>query len=235
MQEILNSLLNHDLKGLIEQIGYLGVFAIIFAESGVLIGFFLPGDSLIFTAGLLASPKFGFFHILPLLTGSFIAAVIGDNVGYEFGKRVGRKLFTKDDSILFHKKNLLAAQEFYEKHGGKAIILARFMPVVRTFAPIVAGIGHMDHKKFSFFNMIGGAIWVFGVGLMGYFLGSLIPDVDKYIVPGIVIILFVSVAPPIWHLYKENKKTFWEKMEEKVFVHVKALWYRLGLGKKPQE
>ncbi len=235
MQEILNSLLNHDLKGLIEQIGYLGVFAIIFAESGVLIGFFLPGDSLIFTAGLLASPKFGFFHILPLLTGSFIAAVIGDNVGYEFGKRVGRKLFTKDDSILFHKKNLLAAQEFYEKHGGKAIILARFMPVVRTFAPIVAGIGHMDHKKFSFFNMIGGAIWVFGVGLMGYFLGSLIPDVDKYIVPGIVIILFASVAPPIWHLYKENKKTFWEKMEERVFVHAKALWYRLGFGKKPQE
>lgn len=227
--------MHHDLKGLIEQIGYIGVFAIIFAESGLLIGFFLPGDSLIFTAGILASPAFGFFHIVPLLIGSFIAAVVGDNVGYEFGKRVGRKLFTKEDSVLFHKKNLLAAQEFYEKHGGKAIILARFMPVVRTFAPIVAGIGHMDHKRFTFFNMIGGFVWTFGVGLLGYFLGSTIPDVDKYIIPGIVVILIISVVPPIWHLYKENKKSFWEKMEEKVFVHVKALMYRFGLGKKVQE
>ncbi len=235
MEQIIQSLMHHDLKGLVEQIGYAGVFAIIFAESGVLIGFFLPGDSLIFTAGLLASPKFGFFHVFPLLVGSFIAAVVGDNVGYEFGKRVGRKLFNKEDSFLFHKKNLIAAQEFYEKHGGKAIILARFIPVVRTFAPIVAGMGHMDHKKFTFFNMIGGGLWVFGVGLLGYFLGSVVPDVDKYIVPVLVIIIIVSVAPPLWHLYKENKKNIWEKMEEKVFIRVKALLFSLGFGSKKQE
>ena len=208
MSEIFNALLQHDLRALIEQIGYVGVFAIIFAESGLLIGFFLPGDSLIFTAGLLASPTFGFFNILILILGSWIAAVAGDNVGYEFGKRVGRRLFQKEDSLFFHKKNLLKAQNFYEKHGGKAIVLARFMPVVRTFAPIVAGIGDMDHKRFTFFNFIGGTLWVFGLSLAGYFLGNVIPadKLDKYLLPIIGVIILASVVPPLWHLYKESKE-----------------------------
>src|SRR3989338_10680690 len=127
-------------------IGYTGITAIIFAESGLLIGFFLPGDSLLFTAGFLASQ--GVFNIALLCALSFIAAVTGDSVGYAFGKNIGPKLFTKEDSWLFHKKNLAKAQHFYEKYGVKTIILARFIPVVRTFAPIVAGIGNMHYKTF---------------------------------------------------------------------------------------
>lgn len=219
MQQIIQAFLNHDLKLFTEQIGYIGVFLVIFAESGLLFGFFLPGDSLIFTAGLLASPSFGIFKIWFVILGSWIAAVVGDNVGYEFGKRVGHKIFRREDSILFHKDNLVKAQEFYEKHGGKAIVLARFMPIVRTFAPIVAGVGRMDHKKFTFFNFIGGTLWVFGLGFAGYFLGNLIPNVDRYLLPIIGIIIILSIIPPLWHVYKENKKTILEKLKEK-FTHL---------------
>lgn len=223
IQQFLSFVLHPNLRVLIEQIGYLGVFFIIFAESGLLIGFFLPGDSLIFTAGFLASPVLGFFNIWYLLLGSWAAAILGDNVGYEFGKRVGTKLFTKEDSWLFHKKNLIKAQEFYEKHGGKAIIIARFMPVVRTFAPIIAGIGHMDHKRFTFFNFLGGTIWVWGLGLLGYFLGNIIPDVDKYLLPIVLVIVVLSVVPAVWHVLKENR----EGLGEKFIVALKALRYRL--------
>lgn len=223
MQDIINGILGHDLRGLIESIGYVGIFSIIFAESGLLIGFFLPGDSLIFTAGFLSSSQVGIFNIWILLLGSLAAAVTGDNVGYEFGKRVGPRLFAKEDSLLFHKKNLLKAQEFYDKHGGKVIILARFIPIIRTFAPIVAGIGHMDHKKFTFFNFIGGSLWVFGLTLLGYFLGNLIPDVDKYLLPIIATIVIFSTAGPAWHIYKENKST----IKEKATVFLKSLYYRV--------
>ncbi|KKS21326.1 MAG: hypothetical protein UU77_C0004G0003 [candidate division WWE3 bacterium GW2011_GWC1_41_7] len=215
MSEIIQSLLNHDLRSFVEQIGYIGTFFVIFAESGLLIGFFLPGDSLIFTAGLLASPKFAFFNIWVLLIGSWIAAVVGDNVGYEFGKRMGKRLFLREKSFLFNPGNLLKAQEFYEKHGGKAIVIARFMPVVRTFAPIVAGIAHMDHKRFTFFNFIGGTLWIWGVGLAGYFLGNLLPNdesIDTYLLPIIFLIVFISVAPPAVHLYKENHKSWNQKV-----------------------
>src|SRR3989344_3364327 len=215
MSEIIQSLLNHDLRSFVEQIGYIGTFFVIFAESGLLIGFFLPGDSLIFTAGLLASPKFAFFNIWVLLIGSWIAAVVGDNVGYEFGKRMGKRLFLREKSFLFNPGNLLNTQEFYEKHGGKAIVIARFMPVVRTFAPIVAGIAHMDHKRFTFFNFIGGTLWIWGVGLAGYFLGNLLPNdesIDTYLLPIIFLIVFISVAPPAVHLYKENHKSWNQKV-----------------------
>ena len=223
MSEIIKAFLSNDLRSFIEQIGYIGVFFVIFAESGLLIGFFLPGDSLIFTAGLLSSPTFGLFNVWVLLLGSWVAAVVGDNVGYEFGRRVGRRLFQRTDSVLFHKDNLIRAQEFYEKYGGKAIVLARFMPVVRTFAPIVAGIGNMDHKRFTFFNFIGGTIWVFGLTFGGYFLGSLIPadQLDKYLLPVIVVIVLLSVLPPALHLYKEHRKTFWQKLVEKIKRFVK--------------
>src|SRR3989344_2642974 len=170
-----------DLITLIETVGYLGLFVIIFAESGLLIGFFLPGDSLLFTAGFLASQKILSLPIL--LVTCFTAAVLGDNVGYAFGKRVGRKLFNKEDSLFFHKRNVLKAQNFYDKYGGKAIVIARFMPVIRTFAPIVAGIGTMNYSKFVSFNLLGGALWAIGLNLTGYFLGNLIPDVDRYLLP----------------------------------------------------
>lgn len=193
----------------ITTIGYIGVFAIIFAESGLLIGFFLPGDSLLFTAGFLASLGQPVFSLPVLLIGCFVAAVLGDSVGYMFGRRVGVRLFQREDSILFHKKNIYRAQAFYEKHGGKAIVLARFVPVVRTFAPIVAGVGAMDYRRFLTFNLIGGLLWAVGITLAGYFLGSSIPDIDKYLLPIIVLIVLVSVAPAVYHILREpeNRQT----------------------------
>ena len=185
---------------------YFILFAIVFAESGLLIGFFLPGDSLLFTAGFLASQNFLGMDITILLIGFFIAAVTGDSVGYAFGKRVGPKLFTKEDSFWFHKKNLAKAQHFYEEHGKKTIVIARFLPVVRTFAPIVAGIGNMDYKTFVAFNVIGGILWAIGLTVAGYFLGSLIPNIDHYLLPIIVGIIFLSIAPTAWHILKDEEQ-----------------------------
>ena len=192
-----------DLPELIKAIGYIGVFAIVFAESGLLIGFFLPGDSLLFTAGFLASQDILSLPVLAIGCGLF--AILGDSVGYMFGRRVGRRLFEREDSTLFKKKHLQSAEDFYEKHGGKTIIIARFMPVVRTFAPIVAGIGTMEYRKFLTYNIIGGLLWGVGVTLAGYLLGSVIPDVDKYLLPIIILIVVVSVAPSVWHVLKDKE------------------------------
>jgi len=188
-------------------IGYFGIFGVVFAESGLLVGFFLPGDSLLFTAGFLASQ--GFFNIYILATLSFIGAVTGDSVGYWFGHKVGRRLFHKKDSFFFHKENLMKAEKFYEKYGKKTIILARFLPIVRTFAPIVAGIGTMHYNTFLSYNIIGGFFWSIGMTVAGYFLGRIIPDVDKYLLPIILLIIVLSVLPTAIHLlkdYLENKK-----------------------------
>jgi membrane-associated protein len=195
--------MHFDLTEIIKTIGLLGVVAIVFAESGLLIGFFLPGDSLLFTAGFLASQGYLDFPLLLILC--FIAAVTGDSVGYAFGKRVGRKLFQKEDSIFFHKKYLEQAEAFYEKHGGKTIVLARFMPIVRTFAPIVAGMGQMNYSRFLAYNVIGGFLWAVGVTSAGYFLGNVIPDVDKYLLPIVIVIVVVSVAPSAWHVLRDEE------------------------------
>lgn len=220
MQNILSSVINFftliftgDIETLIKSIGVLGVWIVVFAESGLLVGFFLPGDSLLFTAGLLASPAFKFLDLWVLLLGAWVAAIVGDNVGYEFGKRVGRRLFKKEESLLFNPKNLEKANVFYETHGGKAITIARFIPIVRTFVPIIAGISHMDHKKFTLYNFLGGTIWVWGMVLGGYFLGSIVPNVDKYILPVILLIIIGSVLPPAWHLYKENRDSINRKVK----------------------
>ncbi len=190
-----------DLVTLIKTVGYLGVFAIVYAESGLFVGFFLPGDSLLFTAGFLASQDV--LSLPVLVVGCSIAAILGDSTGYTFGRRMGRRLFQKEDSFLFHKKNVLRAQAFYEKHGAKTIVLARFVPIVRTFAPIVAGIGEMRYRTFVVFNIFGGLLWGAGVTVAGYFLGSMIPDVDKYLLPLIFLIVFVSVLPALFHLLKD--------------------------------
>ncbi|MBI2049527.1 VTT domain-containing protein [Candidatus Roizmanbacteria bacterium] len=182
-----------DLVILIQTVGYLGVFTIVLLESGLLIGFFFPGDSLLFTAGFLASQ--GFFDIKILIIGCFLSAIIGDSIGYYIGKKLGPKIFNKEKSIFFHKKHLERAQGFYDKHGGKTIILARFIPVIRAFAPVVAGAGKMDYKKFAIFNLIGGVLWAIGVTLAGYYLGSIIPDVDKYLLPIIALIIVASFLP----------------------------------------
>lgn len=195
--------MHFDLPELIQTVGYLGVFAIVFLESGMLLGFFFPGDSLLFTAGFLASQ--GFLDIKILIAGCFLAAVAGDSIGYYIGKRFGRKLFNKEDSIWFHKEHLNKAQRFYDKHGGKTIILARFIPVIRAFAPVVAGVGEMKYKRFVAFNLIGGIMWAIGVTLAGYYLGSLIPDVDKYLLPIVGLIIFASVLPALHHMWVDGE------------------------------
>ncbi len=192
-----------DLVELIRTVGYAGVWGIVFAETGLFLGFFLPGDSLLFVTGFLAGT--GFFSLPILLFGLAIAAVLGNFVGYEFGKFVGPRLFQKEDSIIFKKAHLLKAQRYYEVHGPKTIFLARFMPIVRTFAPIVAGIAQMDLKVFWFYNIMSGVVWTVGLVLLGYFLGSVI-DVDKYLLPIVLAIIFVSFLPAIIEFIKEHKK-----------------------------
>lgn len=193
-----------DLASLIETAGYIGLFAIIFAETGLLIGFFLPGDSLLFTAGFLASQ--GIFNIYLLCALLFIAAVVGDSVGYWIGQKYGKRLFKKEDSIFFHKNHLIRAKAFYEKHGGKTIIIARFMPVIRTFAPVIAGIGDMEYKTFLAYNVVGALLWAIGLPALGFVLGSSIPDVDKYLLPIVGLIVLISIAPGAYHALKTKEQ-----------------------------
>jgi len=188
---------------LISTLGLIGIYAIVFAESGLFFGFFLPGDSLLFTAGLFASQ--GVFGIIPLVLGIFIAAVLGDTVGYMFGRKVGPALFSREDSFFFSKNHAHKASEFYEKHGKKAIILARFIPVIRTFAPIVAGIGKMKYKTFMAYNVIGGAIWTGLLTLSGYFLGKIIPGIGTYLNYIIVVIIFISIIPIVFEWVRSRK------------------------------
>ncbi|MDP9470830.1 MAG: VTT domain-containing protein [Chloroflexota bacterium] len=191
-----------DLESLIRTAGYLGLFGIIFAETGLLIGFFLPGDSLLFTAGFLASQDY--LNIWLLVAVCFVAAVSGDAVGYAFGNRVGRRLFQRPESRLFRPEYIRRAEIFFEQHGGKAIILARFMPIVRTFVPIIAGVGAMRYPRFAAFNVIGALLWAVGLPIAGYFLGKSIPNVDRYLLPIILVIIVVSIAPTAIHVWREN-------------------------------
>ncbi len=196
--------MHFDLSEIIRSAGYIGIFAIIFAESGLLIGMFLPGDSLLFTAGFLASQ--GLFSLPVLLIVTFTAAIVGDNVGYVTGKRYGHKVFRKQNSILFDQKHIEKAEKFYEKHGGKALILARFTPVVRTVAPILAGVGKMPYRRFLIFNFVGAFLWAIGITALGFFLGKSIPDIDKYLLPAIAIVVLVSLLPTIIHMMKNAEQ-----------------------------
>lgn len=199
-------LLLTDLATRFPTLAYVGLFAIIFAESGLFFGFFLPGDSLLVVIGLLASQNILDIRILlPLLA---FAAISGDSVGYWFGKKMGPRIFRKDNSLLFDKNHLVRASEYYKEHGGKTIILARFLPVIRTFAPIVAGVGNMEYKKFLTYNVVGGIGWTAGMLLFGYFLGNVIPDVDKYLIPLILLIIFVSLMPSMWEHRKQIRSKF---------------------------
>jgi membrane-associated protein len=194
-----------NLTEIIVTAGYIGIFAVIFAESGLLIGFFLPGDSLLFTAGFLAYQ--GTFSLPELAVICAVGAILGDSVGYMFGRRVGRRLFERENSAFFKKKYLISAEAFYEKHGSKTIVLARFMPIVRTFAPIVAGISNMHYRRFVTYNIVGGILWACGVTIGGYFFGHLIPreDIDKYLLPIIVVIVVVSLLPSILHIWRDEE------------------------------
>ena len=191
-----------DLEELIRTVGYLGIFAIVFAETGLLIGALLPGDSLLFTAGFLASQ--GYFNIWLLVPICFTAAIAGDAAGYSIGLKFGRSLFRKEESRFFKPAYLLKSEAFFEKHGGKAIVLARFMPIVRTFAPVIAGVSTMQYRKFAVYNVIGAVLWAIGVTVAGYFLGKSIPSVDTYLLPIIAVIIAVSLAPSAIHVWREN-------------------------------
>ena len=196
-------LFQFDIVEIVKTWGYIGLFFIVFAESGLFFGFFLPGDSLLFTAGFLASQNI--LNILVLVPLLVIAAITGDSVGFWMGNKFGSLLLRQKESFFFQKKYMTKAQEFYEKHGGKTIVLARFVPAVRTFAPIVAGMAKMHYRTFISFNCLGGLFWAAGMLLLGYFLGSVIPDVDKYLLPIIAVIIFASVLPGLIHLVKSKK------------------------------
>ena len=190
-----------DIVTLVQAVGYVGLFAIIFAESGLFFGFFLPGDSLLFTAGLLASQ--GLFNYYALAVIFALAAIAGDNVGYMFGKKIGPKIFTREDSLLFQKKHVERTQKFYEKYGTKTIVLARFIPVVRTFAPILAGVASMNYATFFKYNVIGGLVWGVGVSFIGYFLGSRVPGIENYLNYIIVVIIATSFIPILIEFVRE--------------------------------
>lgn len=195
-----NFLNPHDL---ISTFGTIGLIAVIFAESGLLIGFFLPGDSLLFTAGLLASQ--GKLNLGVIILGCCLAAVIGDQVGYQFGKRVGPTLFRRPDSRLFKQEYVEKAQDYFDTYGTRTIVLARFVPIVRTFAPIVAGIGEMKWRTFAMFNVVGGVAWAAGVILAGNILGKTVPSIDKYLLPAILVIVFVSLIPVLLEVRRARR------------------------------
>lgn len=180
---------------LITTFGVLGIFAIIFAESGLFFGFFLPGDSLLFTAGLLASQ--GYFDFWLLWAGCIFYAILGDSVGYAFGSRVGPALFRREDSRFFKKAYLHKTHAFYEKYGKKTIVLARFVPVVRTFAPILAGVGRMPYRTFFAYNCMGGLLWVTLLAGLGFALGEVVPDIEEYLLPIILLIIVASFLPAL--------------------------------------
>ncbi len=192
-----------DPEKLLSTFGTLGLFAIIFAESGLLVGFFLPGDSLLFTAGLLASQ--GKLNLPIILVGCFFAATLGDQVGYLFGQRVGPALFRRPDSRFFKQENVHRASEYFDRHGSKTIVLARFVPIVRTFAPIVAGVSRMHYRTFLLFNLVGGLLWAVGVTTLGYVLGSTVPSIDRYLLPVIALIVVMSLIPVLLEARKARR------------------------------
>lgn len=194
-----------------------GVALVIFAESGLLVGFFLPGDSLLFTTGFLAHQGvFGGISVHVIVLILFIAAVFGDSTGYAFGSKVGRRIFRRKESLLFDPENLEKAEAFYEKHGSKTIVIARFIPIIRTFAPIVAGVGKMRYLTFLTFNLIGAFLWAVGITYLGYFVGSWFEahgiDIDHYLLPIVIAIVLLSILPPALHILRDrDQRTLWAK------------------------
>jgi membrane-associated protein len=204
-----------ELVDFIKWAGVLGIFGVIFAESGLLIGFFLPGDTLLFTAGFLVQANILPVSIEFLALGVFLAAVLGDSVGYTFGRRVGRKLFERKNSRFFKKEHLNAAEKFYEKYGGITIVIARFWPTVRTFAPIVAGASKMKYQTFLMYNILGALIWAVGVSCLGYFLGGWFKsqglEIDQVLLPSLLVIVLVTWVPAFIHVMrsKERREAIW--------------------------
>ena len=190
---------------LVQAAGFIGLVTIIFVETGFFFGFFLPGDSLLVTAGLLIATGLD-MNVYVLGLALNIAAILGDAVNYWFGRITGPKIFVRDDSLFFKKKHVERAHEFYVKHGAKTIVLARFMPIVRTFAPLVAGVAKMDYRVFAIYNVIGGTAWIWSMLFTGYFLGSYVPGIDKYIELVIIVVIFLSILPGIIAWWRERRR-----------------------------
>ena len=185
----------YDVEALVRIGGLMALIAIVFVETGLFLGFFLPGDSLLVTAGLFAARgDLGLWSIFLFVS---LAAIVGDTVGYTIGARTGPKIFTRENSLLFHKKHLITTKEFYDRYGGVTIIIARFMPIVRTFAPLVAGVGGMEYRRFVFYNIAGGIGWVVSMTSLGYFLGKAVPGIDRHIHVVIAVVIFLSLLPAI--------------------------------------
>lgn len=194
--------------------GLMLLIIVVFAETGLFFGFFLPGDSLLVTAGLLCGTKTFNTHISTLLISLSIAATLGNIIGYLFGKKVGKSLFTRKDSFFFRKEYVILAEKFFEKYGGMALVMGRFLPIIRTFAPILAGVITMNFKRFMWYNILGCVLWVFGLTLAGYFLGSRIPWVQNYL-GYIVIALIIITAIPVIRTYLVERKKFKNDKAEK--------------------
>lgn len=195
-----------DVQQVVRLGGYVGLTAIIFAETGLLVGFFLPGDSLLVTGGLLSSqPQFGLniWLLGALLT---VAAIVGNSAGYAIGWYTGPKLFTRDDSLLFKKRHLFRAHQFYEKHGGKTLVIARFMPIVRTFVPVVAGLGRMPFRAYTAYNVLGAVLWIWSMLFIGYFLGRYIPGIEHHITKVILVVIVLSLLPGIVSWARERAR-----------------------------
>jgi len=212
LQEWLQPALNLLKAEYVVQAGYVMMTAIVFVETGLLIGFCLPGDSLLVTAGIFAS--LGKINIVTLNLCLIPAAILGDTLGYWIGYKTGPRLFTREKSLLFNPEHIRAAQGFYDRHGGKTIIIARFMPIVRTFAPVVAGVGRMDYRKFLAYNVFGGIGWVFSMSMIGYLLGRQFPGAVKRLEVIILVVVFVSILPGIIALVRNRLKGGHETLGE---------------------
>lgn len=203
MLNFLLACIHLDPMAMLQTGSYLGLAFLIFAESGLLFGIFLPGDSLLFAAGLVAAS--GFFIVGPLIMIVVVAAILGDSVGYWFGSEIGERLFKREDSRFFKQEYVKRTEQFFKKYGGRAIVLARFVPIVRTIAPILAGVSSMKYRMFIAYNMIGAFLWGAGMVLIGYFLGSLVPNSEKYILPLSLVIVVLSFLPIIFNLARGKR------------------------------
>jgi membrane-associated protein len=194
----------YDVETLVRVGGLTIIIAIVFVETGLLVGFFLPGDSLLVTAGLFAAT--GHLDLWSIFVFVSLAAIVGDALGYYIGASTGPRIFTREDSLLFNRKHLMNAKEFYDRYGGITIVLARFLPFLRTFAPVVAGVGQMQYRRFACYNIAGGIGWVVSMTSVGYFLGRVIPDIHRHIDVVIAIVIFVSLLPAIVTFIRERWK-----------------------------
>jgi len=200
MVNFLLACIHLDPLAIIKAGGYLGIAILVFAESGVLLGIFFPGDSLLFIAGLLSAG--GYLAFWPLLVLVVCAAILGDSAGYWFGAKMGGRFYERPDSRFFKQSYIKRTEQFFETYGGRAVVLARFVPIVRTIAPVLAGVGSMKYSKFLSYNMIGGLLWGAGVILLGYFLGSVIPNIDQYVLPISLVIIVLSFLPIIFNVVR---------------------------------